>query len=74
MTLATVYNQQETPQKKKEKKKKEKKTERQPHSLHATPISVPGKKSSVTRTVSNSSPLALWAVEKMMSAGRKETT
>ena len=68
MTLATVYNQQETAQKKK------KKTERQPHSLHATPISVPGKKSSVTRTVSNSSPLALWAVEKMMSAGRKETT
>lgn len=35
-------------------------------------MSVPGKKSSVTRTVSNSSPLALCAVEKMMSAKRRK--
>lgn len=49
-------------------------TERWPHLRIAIPISVPGKKSSVTRTVSNSSPLALCAVEKMMPAKRKTNT
>lgn len=40
--------------------------------IEMSPRSVPGRKSSVTRTVSNSSPLALWAVEKMISEKRKE--
>ena len=38
---------------------------------NGTPMSVPGRKSSVTRTVSNSSPLALCAVEKTISARKK---
>ena len=37
-------------------------------------MSVPGRKSSVTRTVSNSSPLALCAVEKTISARKKTKT
>ena len=41
---------------------------------NGTPMSVPGRKSSVTRTVSNSSPLALCAVEKTISARKKTKT